>query len=188
MLEVRGKVTSFQEEGEGVSSGRKGEDVPFLGGRGRRLFWKEGEWCPLSGRKGIEYKGNQYGKDTSRGRGKVISIREEGGGVSSRRKGEGVSFPGGRGKRLFWKEGEWCPLSGRRGNGYCVGHSCFWKVCLQHTMLLFIAVESCLLYKSLVPKDCFISSMMIIDGKRASYIQQYCDYEEEILYYMNQKP
>ena len=69
-------------------------------------FRKEGGRCSLSGRKGaiVLYGRREYwilspvGKgDTSRGRGRMISLREEGGGVSFGRKGDDVPFVGGRG-------------------------------------------------------------------------------------------
>ena len=81
-------------------------------------------------------------------------FREEGESVSFGRKGNGVPFLGGGGMVIV------------------LDTAAFGKFVSKHNMLLFIAVESFLLYKSLVPKDCFMSSMMITDGKRASYIQQ----------------
>ena len=82
----------------------------------------------------------------------MFPFREEGEGISSGRKGEGVPFLRGGGMVMVWDTAALeCGSS------------------IQHAA--FIGVGACLLYMSLVLKDCFVSSMMIIDGKRASYIQ-----------------
>ena len=112
-----GKATSLREGGGGVSFGRKGEDVLFSEGRRKVFsFQEEGGRCSLFGRKGegvlfpvgrgllsfIWEEGvldivTCRERDTSRGRGRMISLWEEGGGVSFGRKGDDVPFVGGRG-------------------------------------------------------------------------------------------